>query len=50
VFGPAISKLSFDGILGPISFDKNGDLNDAKVTLYKAGTNSWGAVATVSAK
>ncbi|MGI4982499.1 MAG: branched-chain amino acid ABC transporter substrate-binding protein, partial [Janthinobacterium lividum] len=49
VFGPAIGKLAFQGVLGRIAFDANGDLQDPKMTLYQAVDGRWQAVETVTA-
>jgi branched-chain amino acid transport system substrate-binding protein len=48
VFGPVIKNLSFDGVLGRITFDSNGDLQNAKTTLFKAEKGTWIAVETTS--
>ena len=39
---PALAKISYDGVTGKISFDKNGDIKDGALTLYtyKAGKRS----------
>ncbi|MCY0387098.1 branched-chain amino acid ABC transporter substrate-binding protein [Robbsia sp. Bb-Pol-6] len=49
VFGPAIGKLAFQGVLGKIAFDANGDLQDPKMTLYQAVDGRWQAVRVVTA-
>lgn len=36
----AIQKISYTGVLGPQSFDSNGDTTDRVITIYKLGTNS----------
>jgi len=41
VFGPAIGKLSFTGILGKIEFDQDGQLKSPKTTLYKVVDGAW---------
>jgi len=33
-FLPELKKISYDGVTGSISFDKNGDINDGALTLY----------------
>lgn len=52
----AIQNIQFTGVLGPQSFDKNGDTTNRVVTVYKVGTNppnvpvstpGWNPVATV---
>ncbi|MBR8168038.1 branched-chain amino acid ABC transporter substrate-binding protein [Burkholderia cenocepacia] len=35
-FLPAMKKISFDGVTGPIAFDQKGDLRSTGVTLYQA--------------
>lgn len=43
---PVLAKIQHQGVSGPIAFDKNGDLNDAALTLYtfKKGERSMLAV------
>jgi branched-chain amino acid transport system substrate-binding protein len=48
VFGDAIGKLSFDGVLGPISFNQFGDLKSPKTTLFKVENGTWVPVKTFS--
>jgi branched-chain amino acid transport system substrate-binding protein len=31
---PELAKIKYDGVTGPISFDKNGDINGGTLTLY----------------
>jgi branched-chain amino acid transport system substrate-binding protein len=31
---PELAKIRYDGVTGPISFDKNGDINGGTLTLY----------------
>jgi branched-chain amino acid transport system substrate-binding protein len=31
---PALAKISYDGVTGKVSFDKNGDIKDGALTLY----------------
>jgi branched-chain amino acid transport system substrate-binding protein len=31
---PELAKIQYEGITGPISFDKNGDINNGTLTLY----------------
>ncbi|MCP1119493.1 branched-chain amino acid ABC transporter substrate-binding protein [Robbsia andropogonis] len=50
VFGPAIAKLSFDSVLGHITFNQYGDLRHAKTTLYKVTGGKWDAVKTVTSE
>ena len=39
---PVLAKISYDGVTGKISFDKNGDIKDGALTLYtyKGGKRS----------
>ncbi len=39
---PALAKISYDGVTGKVSFDKNGDIKDGALTLYtyKGGKRS----------
>jgi len=39
IYLPELAKIKYDGVTGPISFDKNGDVNGGTLTLYtfKAG-------------
>jgi branched-chain amino acid transport system substrate-binding protein len=46
VFGPAIAKLSFEGVLGPIAFNQFGDLKSPKTTLFKVESGAWTPVKT----
>ncbi|MFL9879202.1 branched-chain amino acid ABC transporter substrate-binding protein [Herbaspirillum rhizosphaerae] len=44
---PAIlHKIKFNGVSGQISFDQEGNLNNPRYTLYRAGKGSWEAVKT----
>lgn len=38
---PALKKLSFAGITGPIAFDERGDVKDGGVTLYRYDQGAW---------
>ena len=38
----AIQSIQFTGVLGPQSFDKNGDTTNRTVTIYKVGPNPAG--------
>jgi len=38
---PALQKVSFNGITGPISFDAKGDSKEGAVTLYNFQGGSW---------
>jgi branched-chain amino acid transport system substrate-binding protein len=37
----ALKRTEYDGITGPIAFEKNGDLKNAKSTLYEVKGGSW---------
>lgn len=41
----AVSKLSFEGLTGPISFDENGDTTNKAITLYVVKDGAWGPYA-----
>ncbi|MEC5408622.1 branched-chain amino acid ABC transporter substrate-binding protein [Paraburkholderia sp. MPAMCS5] len=45
---PALHKISFDGVTGKISFDENGDLRAANVTLYQVNGDKYVVFKTVS--
>jgi branched-chain amino acid transport system substrate-binding protein len=38
---PALQKLEVSGITGTIAFDKNGDIRDGGVTMYRFGGGKW---------
>ena len=38
---PELTKLSIDGVIGPISFDEYGDLKQGAVTLYQVKDGQW---------
>ena len=38
----AIQNISFTGVLGPQSFDANGDTTNRVITIYKVGANPAG--------
>ena len=46
VFGPAIAKLSFEGVLGTVAFNKYGDLKSPKTTLFEVKGGAWTPVKT----
>ena len=46
-FGPAISKLSFEGLLGTVEFNQFGDLKAPKTTLFKLDGGKWTPVKTI---
>ncbi|HJV24842.1 MAG TPA: branched-chain amino acid ABC transporter substrate-binding protein [Aromatoleum sp.] len=41
---PALQKLSFSGVTGKISFDKNGDIRDGGITMYRFQNGKWDAL------
>lgn len=47
---PEISKVSFNGVTGPISFDSKGDLRSAAVTFFRVKAGKWETLETVLAK
>ena len=48
VYRPALKKVSFDGITGPIAFDDKGALKNASSTLYQVKNGAWVPVVTKS--
>ncbi|MCG6876019.1 MAG: branched-chain amino acid ABC transporter substrate-binding protein [Betaproteobacteria bacterium] len=49
-FLPEISKVSYDGITGKITFDEKGDLNSGAITMYEAKDGKLEAVTTLGGK
>lgn len=47
---PALKKVSFQGVTGPIAFDDKGDLRSASVTLYQAKGAHFQPLQTVNLK
>jgi branched-chain amino acid transport system substrate-binding protein len=45
---PALHKIAFDGVTGRISFDENGDLRAANVTLYQVTNGKYVPFKTLS--
>jgi branched-chain amino acid transport system substrate-binding protein len=45
---PALDKIAFDGVTGKISFDENGDLRAANVTLYQVTNGKYAPFKTLS--
>jgi len=45
-FGPAIAKLSFEGMLGTVEFNQFGDLKEPKTTLFQLKGGNWTPVKT----
>jgi branched-chain amino acid transport system substrate-binding protein len=46
-FLPEISKVSYDGVTGKITFDEKGDLNSGAITMYEAKDGKLEVVTTV---
>ncbi|MFM0391556.1 branched-chain amino acid ABC transporter substrate-binding protein [Paraburkholderia phytofirmans] len=46
----AVKTLRIDGMTGPISFDKNGDLADSPYTVYRLNGGRWEGVSVITAK
>ncbi len=46
MFGPAIAKLAFQGVLGTVEFNQFGDLKNPKTTLFKVEKGNWVPVKT----
>ena len=46
VYRPALKKVSFEGITGPIAFDDKGALKNASSTLYQVKNGQWASVVT----
>lgn len=44
----ALRKVSFDGVTGQISFDEKGDLQIARVTIFKVVDGHWKGVESVA--
>lgn len=44
----ALRKVSFDGVTGKISFDEKGDLQIARVTIFKVKDGKWKGVESVA--
>jgi len=47
---PAIAKLNFKGVTGPIAFDEKGDLRSAAVTFFQVKGGAWVPLETVASK
>ena len=41
---PALQKLNVPGISGEIAFDKNGDIREGGVTMYRFSGGKWEAL------
>ena len=44
---PELAKVSIDGVIGPISFDDYGDLEEGAVTLYQVQSGQWEPLETL---
>jgi branched-chain amino acid transport system substrate-binding protein len=44
---PELAKVSIDGVIGPISFDEYGDLEQGAVTLYLVKGGPWQPLETL---
>ncbi|NJN39741.1 MAG: branched-chain amino acid ABC transporter substrate-binding protein [Gammaproteobacteria bacterium] len=49
-FLPEVSKVSYDGVTGQITFDDKGDLNSGAITMYVAKGGQLEVVTTVGGK
>ena len=47
---PELAKVSINGVIGPISFDEYGDLQQGAVTLYQVNGGQWVPLETVGGK
>lgn len=47
---PELAKVSINGVIGPISFDEYGDLQQGAVTLYKVTGGRWEPLETMGGK
>lgn len=45
----AVAGSAFDGVTGPVAFDKNGDTVNRRLTLYTVDAGSWRTVASGAA-
>jgi branched-chain amino acid transport system substrate-binding protein len=41
---PALQKIAFKGVTGDIAFDKNGDIKDGGVSMYRFQAGKWEAL------
>jgi branched-chain amino acid transport system substrate-binding protein len=46
----AVKTLQLNGMTGPISFDKSGDLADSPYTVYRLNDGRWHDVSVITAK
>jgi branched-chain amino acid transport system substrate-binding protein len=46
----AVKTLQLNGMTGPISFDKSGDLADSPYTVYRLNGGRWADVSVITAK
>ncbi|WP_232437911.1 branched-chain amino acid ABC transporter substrate-binding protein [Burkholderia ubonensis] len=45
-FSPQIRKMRYEGVTGPIQFDKNGDLLNGAITIYRVQNGKWVAISS----
>ncbi|WP_198386288.1 branched-chain amino acid ABC transporter substrate-binding protein [Burkholderia ubonensis] len=45
-FSPKIHEIHYDGVAGSIQFDKNGDLRDGIITIYRVKNGRWVAISS----
>ena len=41
---PALQKLDVKGVTGKIAFDKNGDIREGGITMYRFQNGKWDAL------
>ena len=42
-----VKKIKFQGVTGPISFDKKGDINRGSISLYEIKNGEWSFLETI---
>ncbi|HET7157684.1 MAG TPA: ABC transporter substrate-binding protein, partial [Burkholderiales bacterium] len=47
-FLPEVGKTNYQGVIGPISFDDKGDLNNGPITIYVVKGGKWEPLETVT--
>jgi branched-chain amino acid transport system substrate-binding protein len=47
-FLPEVGKTNYQGVIGPISFDDKGDLNNGPITIYVVKGSKWEPLETVT--
>jgi len=45
---PALAKIQYTGVTGPIQFDEKGDIKGGAITLYQVKNGQWVVLETVS--